>query len=209
MVERPRARRGVVAALACVGLAVPLACGGSVTAGSATLGGTIPGRTFLPVDVAAFRDDADGALEIAIADRAGAACGDLGTDPRGHSQALQIYCYTQDQSPVGPGTYVYPTEGEPLFGILVLQTFDGPADGGYCVDEPEVVPVSATATLTEVSATRVVGSFDMVFAAPSEAGSPDGSAAASPDGAADAGVTHFTGTFTAPWCTRPEGGTCP
>jgi hypothetical protein len=202
MVERRRRRGSVVAALACAGLAGPLACSGSTPGGNFTVGGSIPGRPFVPVDVAAFRDDVDGALEVAIADRAGAACGDLGTAPGAHSQALRIYCYTQDHSPVAPGTYPYPTSDPvPLFGLLIFHAFGGPADGGYCVDELTLAPVSATTTLTEVSATRVVGSFDVAFL--------DSGNSPPPDGGTDAGVTHFTGTFTAPWCTRPEGGTCP
>jgi hypothetical protein len=96
----------------------------------------------------------------------------------------------------GPGTYAYPGAGA-RFGYSVFHAFGGATDAGYCADDLTLTPASATLTLTEVSASRVVGSFDLVF----------GGGATSAD--ADAGGTHLTGTFTAPWCAGPDGGgTC-
>ena len=211
MIERERGKAHLVAALACTVLALPLSCGGSASGpndpgGSATLGGTVPGRTFVAMEAAATNNGSPPVgtypfLLVAIADSVGAACGDLGAAPRASSQALRLYFYNeQDQSPIGPGTYLS-AGAQPLFVYPVFHAFGEATDSGYCAEALALEPVSSTATLTEVSATRAVGSFDLVFAAPGDAGSGDGGA--------DAGGTHLSGTFTAPWCPSTDAGvTC-
>jgi hypothetical protein len=109
---------------------------------------------------------------------------------------LRIYIFNEvDQTAIGPGTYTY---FEPAVGMkfcaMVWHAF-GDAVDGSCSTEPDHWASSATVTLTEVSATRVVGSFDATIAG-------DGIDA----GARDAGVGHLSGSFSAPICPTIDGG---
>jgi hypothetical protein len=172
--------------------------GGSGT--SLSVSGNVLGVPFVPTDIAANSNGSTGAgsfpsLELSVTDVAGGACDDL-PRRRADSHVLRIYIFNeQDQTAIGPGTYTY---FEPAVGMkfvtMVWHAF-GEAVDGACGSAPDHWASAATITLTEVSATRVVGSFDATLEG-------DGFDA----GALDASVGHISGTFSAPICPIVDGG---
>ena len=162
-----------------------------------SVSGSVLGVPFVAEDVAFQTNGSPPAgtypsLELAMTDYAGACSADA---RRAASNVLRIYIYNeQDQTAIGPGTYTYLVNAAGAkFGTAVLHRADDAADAS-CASLSDLWAVAATITLTEVSAARVVGSFDTTIGG-------DGMDA----GARDTGVGHVSGPFIAPSCPNPEG----
>jgi len=174
--------------------------GGGGSGASISVSGSVLDTPFIAKDVAANSNGSPPvgtfpSLEISVTDIAGGACDDLARQ-RANSHVLRIYIFNEvDQTAIGPGTYTdLPAGPGTKFCGMVWHAF-GDAVDGSCSTAPGDWASPATVTLTEVSATRVVGSFDATIAG-------DGIDA----GARDAGVGHLSGSFSAPICPTIDGG---
>jgi hypothetical protein len=181
--------------------------GGGGTSGSSgttlSVSGSVLGAPFVAADIAANTNGSPPAgefplLELSVTDLADGACSDW-TTGRADAHVLRLYIFNErDQTAIGPGVY----QGSSDDGLLITDAFwhaFGPAVDGGCADENDLDQIyvvgAPTITLTEVSATRVLGSFDVTL-------SESGANAT----AGDAGVGHLSGTFSAPICPTRDGG---